>query len=117
MRLHVLPGARSAFDIWPRNQVPHTHQENAAYAKLLNDGTLDQCGVTLLAGKAVGAPFVGAIAASLVLSEVLRLLHGGALHQTIDLDLLSIEHRVALENTTDLAFFNPGYVLAGNCSS
>ena len=29
------------------------------------DGELDQCGVTLLAGKAVGAPFVGVVAADL----------------------------------------------------
>ena len=33
--------------------------------------------MTLLASKAVGAPFVGSIAATLVLSEVLRMLHGG----------------------------------------
>jgi hypothetical protein len=54
---------------------------------MLKDGTLDQCGVTLLAGKAVGAPFVGAAAATLAIAEVLRLLHGGPLHELVDLDL------------------------------
>src|SRR3712207_8593817 len=49
----------------------------------------DLCGMTLLAGRAVGAPFVGAAAATLALAEVLRLLHGGPVHQLIDLDLLS----------------------------
>ena len=44
---------------------------------MLDEGSLDRCGVTLLAGKAVGAPFVGTLAATLVLAEVLRLLHGG----------------------------------------
>jgi hypothetical protein len=46
--------------------------------------------VTLLAGKAVGAPFVGAVAATLVLAEVLRLLHGGTLHRLVDLAYLRV---------------------------
>jgi hypothetical protein len=41
---------------------------------MLRNGELDRCGVTLLAGKAVGAPFVGAVAATLAVSELLRLL-------------------------------------------
>lgn len=112
IRLHVLPGSRPASDIWPKDQAPSTHLEMAAYSKLLEDGTLDQCGVTLLAGKAVGAPFVGAIAASLALSEILRLLHGGSVHQAIDLDLMSVEHRFAAKNAHDFTTFNPGYVSA-----
>jgi hypothetical protein len=53
---------------------------------------LDRCGVNLLAGKAVRAPFVGAVAAILVVSEVLRLLHVGVLHELIDLDLKAPEY-------------------------
>ena len=41
---------------------------------MLREGDLNRCGIALLAGKAVGAPFV---AACLVLCEILRLLHGG----------------------------------------
>ena len=48
---------------------------------MLKGGELDRCGVTLLAGKAVGAPFVGAATATLAVSEVLRLLHGGPVQQ------------------------------------
>jgi hypothetical protein len=48
--------------------------ENPAYQELLASGRLDQCGTTLLAGKAVGAPFVGSVAACLAIPEVLRLL-------------------------------------------
>jgi hypothetical protein len=47
-----------------------------AYRKLPEEGTLDRCGVALLAGKAVGAPFVGPVATTIAVAEVLRLLHG-----------------------------------------
>ena len=43
-------------------------EDRVAYARMLKDGTLDQCSVTLLVGKAVRAPFVGATAATLVVS-------------------------------------------------
>ncbi len=80
------------------------------YEKLIADGILDQCGVTLLAGKAVGAPFVGAVAATLAVGEVLRLLHGGGLHAVIDLDLQGIEHRSAVPHPHDWSTLNPGFV-------
>ncbi|EQD31005.1 UBA/ThiF-type NAD/FAD binding fold containing protein, partial [mine drainage metagenome] len=69
-------------------------------------------GMTLLAGKAVGAPFVGSIAAALALSEVLRLLHGGPVHQLIDIDLLSLEQRIAVRHAGDFGGLNPGFVMA-----
>jgi hypothetical protein len=68
--------------------------------------------MTLLAGKAVGAPFVGAVAATLALSEFLRLLHGGPVHRLIDLDLLGVEHRTMVPASDALASLNPGYSLA-----
>lgn len=52
-------------------------ENRQVYQAVLRKGQLDQCGVTLLAGEAVGAPFVGSVAACLTVSEVLRLLHGG----------------------------------------
>ena len=39
-------------------------------------GGLDQCGLTQLAGRTVGAPFVGALAAAIVIGEVLRAVNG-----------------------------------------
>jgi hypothetical protein len=44
---------------------------------MFKSGKPDRCGVTLLAGRAAGAPFVGAVAANLVVTELPRLLHGG----------------------------------------
>jgi hypothetical protein len=112
IRLHTLPGSRSADEIWKPTAAKDDLADRPAYRKLLSDGELDKCGVTLLAGKAVGAPFVGAVAACLAISEVLRLLHGGMLHQLIDLDLQSCEQRTLVRQTQPFDTFNPGYVNA-----
>jgi len=112
IRLHTLPGTRSAAEIWNRKVAYEDLTDRAAYRKLISDGALDRCGVTLLAGKAVGAPFVGSIAACLAISEVLRLLHGGTVSQLIDLDLQSLEHRTVVSQYREMGGFNPGFVTA-----
>jgi hypothetical protein len=112
MRLHVLPAGRPAADIWKATTAGERIEEIPAYAQLRASGVLDRCGITLLAGKAVGAPFVGATAATLVLSELLRLLHGGALNQLIDLDLLSLDQRMVSVHPGDFGRLNPGFVVA-----
>jgi hypothetical protein len=109
MRLHTLPGPRRAAEMWQAEAPREDVAGRTAYQTMLREGGLDRCGVTLLAGKAVGAPFVGAVAATLALSEVLRLLHGGPLHQVIDLDLRSIEHRSVVARGDDFGGLNPGY--------
>jgi hypothetical protein len=63
LRIHTLPTNRPFAEIW---KAPATGDETpppTAYKKMLNDGVLDGCGITRLAGKAVGAPFVGCTAA------------------------------------------------------
>jgi hypothetical protein len=110
IRLHTLPSPKSANDIWKAEDPREEVEERAAYKSLLKNGALDHCGITLLAGKAVGAPFVGAVASCVVLSEVLRLLHGGPIHQVIDLDLQSLEHRSAVSSVYDFGQINPGFV-------
>lgn len=112
MRLHVLPGARDAAEIWRERQAPQAPPPAPAYEDLLARGELDKCGMTLLAGKAVGAPFVGAVAATLALAEVLRPLHGGPSHQLIDLDLMSPGFISATPHPTDFRTRNFGYSAA-----
>ena len=114
MRLHLLPGSREAAEIWKLTEAPEAIVDRVAYKRMLDTGELDRCGVTLLAGKAVGAPFVGAVASTLALSEVLRLLHGGAIHQLIDLDLIAVEHRLTVLNPRSFQALNPGYTLGKN---
>ncbi|HEY1929859.1 MAG TPA: hypothetical protein VGG92_20505 [Caulobacteraceae bacterium] len=114
MRIHTLPAPKSADQLWPAAaDTGEDFTAQDAYQKLLKDGALDQCGVTLLAGKAVGAPFVGAVAAALAISEVLRHLHDGVMHQVIDLDLAAVGHQQVVLQTTDFSVFNPGYVGIG----
>ena len=112
VRLHVLPGRRPAEGIWKQTRQGEKVDDRPAYTKLIADGALDRCGMTLVAGRAVGAPFVGSIAATLALSEVLRLLHGGPVQQLIDVDLLSLDQRVASRHPQDIRVFNPGIALA-----
>ena len=114
LRLHTLPGPKKAVELWGPVSETRTGDltDRAAYRRLLEVGSLDQCGVTLLAGKAVGAPFVGAVAAALALAEVLRLLHGAPLDQMVDLDLQCAEHRTVVLNPFDFSRLNPGYVRA-----
>ena len=110
LRLHTLPASRPAAQIWRGAQADDQVEDRPAYKGMLASGALDRCGVTLLAGKAVGAPFVGAAAATLAISEVLRLLHGGAVHELIDLDLKAPEYRSAVLTQQDFGALNPGYV-------
>jgi len=110
LRVHTLPASRPASDIWRSEETRQVGLDLPAYRRLKTEG-MDQCGVTLLAGKAVGAPFVGAVAATLVLSEVLRALHGGPVHELIDLDLTSVEHRTLVPSRYDFATLNPGFVV------
>lgn len=114
MRLHVLPRRRPAADMWKEARQGEKVEDRPAYAKLLAEGVLDRCGMTLLAGKAVGAPFVGSVAAALALSEVLRLLHGGVVHQLIDIDLLSLDQRLFSRHPDSFANLNPGFTMADN---
>lgn len=110
IRLHTLPASRPASQIWRGAQADDQVEDRPAYKGMLTSGALDRCGVTLLAGKAVGAPFVGAVAATLAVSEVLRLLQGGAVHELIDLDLKAPEYRSAVPTAQDFSTLNPGYV-------
>jgi len=110
IRLHTLPGPRPAASIWTGESVREALENRPGYQKMLKDGELDRCGITLLAGKGVGAPFVGAVASTLALSEVLRLLHGGPLFQVVEMDLQGIEHRAAVLHPSDFSGLNPGYV-------
>lgn len=93
IRTHAFPGPQSPATIWAAAAGAQPAVElNKAYRKLAETRN-DLCGMTQLASRAVATPFVGALAATLVLAEVLRPLHGGGTHSVLDLQMKDLRHR------------------------
>lgn len=91
-RTHVFPGARKARDLW--NIVAGQREirtDLPAYEGLAVSG-LDRCGLTQLAGRTVGAPFVGATAAALVIGEAIRTVVGAHSYDLIDGHMRDLRH-------------------------
>ena len=106
-RTHVFPGGRRAKDIWEPVEINRVARiDLPAYEKFAIDG-VDQCGLTQLAGRTVGAPFVGAIAAAIVISEALRVVNGAHGYDLIDGHLRELKHLTAVK-ALDRTPINPG---------
>lgn len=79
IRLQMFPGAQSSEEVqaW---QVPPTISPDSlsrdAYIALHEEG-VDECGLVMIAGKAIAVTFVGAVAACMSVAVVLRILHDG----------------------------------------
>lgn len=86
MRLRTFPGPSSAAALWAAADGSVAGAPAPAYQVLLAKGA-DPCGVTTLATRAVGAPFVGCVAAGFVLAELLRRQAGAKGHAVVDLNL------------------------------
>jgi len=110
MRLHTFPATVSARRRWGGDPgaaaAPPPH--SAAYADLEARG-LARCGLIELASRTVGAPFVGVVAATLVVGEVVRRLAGGPALEVIDLTLRDLTSRQMVPGAP-LTRFNPGFV-------
>lgn len=115
-RTHVFPGTRTARDVWkPSNENNDNRIDLPAYKKLATSG-LDRCGLTQLAGRTVGAPFVGAVAAAIVIGEVLRLANGGHGYDLVDGHLRDLTYRTVIE-AQERPPFNPGTTAAMHVNS
>lgn len=86
IRMRSFPGPSYSADLWADASPSLSAPLPPAYQALLNEGA-DLCGVTTLASRAVGAPFVGCVTAGLVLAEVARRQLGGTGLGFIDLNL------------------------------
>ncbi|HWQ38345.1 MAG TPA: hypothetical protein VNM24_06990 [Burkholderiales bacterium] len=97
MRLYSFPGPRLAKEIWGKaRRHPRVLPLDKPAYKALKDAGLDECGLTLLAERTVGAPFVGVVAATQVIGEVLRCLHGGRPVLAMDATLRSFDDRIVV---------------------
>lgn len=111
--IHTLPGNQPAAELWKDNgDAGQLTDQAAAYQRMLEEGSLDRCGVTLLAGKAVGAPFVGAVAATLAIAEILRLLQGGKINRLIEMNLVNLDHYRVAPQMHNFMNLNPGFGLS-----
>lgn len=112
-QIHTFPASRSAKHRWG-TQVHQsdvdTVADKPAYRALAQHG-LDDCGITTLAGRTVGASFVGAVTASMVIAELIRMGLGGPRYEVVDGSLRSLELRQAV-TCADGAPFNPGTTAA-----
>lgn len=110
-RTHVFPGPRKAHDVWEHSDVTQDNPiDLPAYKRLAADG-LDDCGLTQLAGRTVGAPFVGATAAAIVVGEALRMVNGAHGYSLVDGHLRDLAHLSAIR-AQEQQFINPGTTAA-----
>ncbi|MEV4050773.1 hypothetical protein AB0J55_06255 [Amycolatopsis sp. NPDC049688] len=95
MLLRRFPGTRRSEDVIAWNTPPQAAvvPASTAFRDLATRG--DPCGVVTLAGTAVGAAFVGVIAACLAVAEACRELHGGPGHDVLTLDLAAMDTTTA----------------------
>jgi hypothetical protein len=108
---HVFPGTRAAQDIWG-DVAPQSNAEELVkrpgYRAIAARG-IDECGLLQLANRAVGVPFVGAVAAALVIAATCRhVLTGVRVHQ-ISLNLSTPDDRQVFADRAEWSAFNPGF--------
>src|SRR4051812_39775548 len=108
--MHHFPGAKPAREIWKAtaaNNPVAPPTDGPAYADLAERG-LDDCGLTMLATRSVGASFVGTFVSTLVVAEMLRMLAGGPVFDVIDGTLRTLGSIEPIEKARSLPPFNPG---------
>ncbi len=112
IRTHTFPGPRKPSEIWRAEDAAQAAVDlNETYRRLASERS-DLCGMTLLASRAVATPFVGSLAAVLVVAEVMRPLHGGHIHYTLDLPMKNVRHRAGSEQATFHGLSTPHVVVA-----
>lgn len=86
IRIRSFPGPSKAAQLWAAGIQDGEFTMALAYQKMLEQGA-ERCGVTSLATRAVGAPFVGCVAAAYVVAERVRRELGAASLGYLDLNL------------------------------
>lgn len=103
--IHTFPSPEPPAEAFPperqrRSTLPAAYKEEIE--RQVADGydaEAVKCGMLSIAGVSIGAAFVGAFAASLVVADVLRLLHGGSPFSVVHVDLRSPAGILAVSNS------------------
>lgn len=86
IRVRTFPGPSSADALWATSGAEATNENAPAYRVMVARGA-DPCGVTTLASRSVGAPFVGCVAAGFTIAQRLRYALGEKPAAVVDLNL------------------------------
>jgi hypothetical protein len=118
VRIHRFPSHLRADDVFVES-APDTGDGllvqpayQAALAERVAAGHAEEearCGLIEVAGRTVGAAFVGAAAGTLVVADAIRELHGGRRYAMLDIDLRSPTHLQAVVDHGEGGAINPGY--------
>lgn len=123
--IHSFPSELRAVTAFPeaRRAAPDAVLNQPAYAaeisRLEAAGMTEEaarCGLLEVAGRTVGAAFVGAVASCLVVAEELRALVDGPRYEVVSVSLRSPEHIAAVPNPAPGPWVNPGFVLVSRSS-
>jgi len=103
--VHTFPGPDEAAVAFPASRrlgttLPTAYEEEIARQVGECGGeTAARCGMLDIAGVNIGAAFVGAYAGSLVVADLLRVLHDGSTYSVIGVDLRNPGHPRAVPNS------------------
>ncbi len=107
---HTFPASRPAREVWPQTGASDADIALPAYRAML-ERYGDRCGTVKLAGRSIGAPFVGSAAAALAVSELVRLCTGGKSYELVSCHLRDLRGITAVVGPA-LPAFNLGSVAA-----
>lgn len=93
--LHTFPSSFRAADLWAdagpaAGEKGREIESQPAYSGDKHP-SLDHCGLAQLASRTIGVPFVGLMAATFAIAEILRRLHGGAAFEVISACTAALE--------------------------
>jgi hypothetical protein len=117
MLVHTFPAPEcpaTAFTKPPLSPRPLSDSYEAEIARQIKagaDGTAVRCGMLDIAEVTVGAAFVGTLASTLVIGDILRLLHGGTEYSVISVDLRNPSDIRAVPNSAPGEYAAPPYTL------
>jgi hypothetical protein len=118
MLLHTFPSVESpatAFKETPRARPALAPAYESEITRQIEGGmeeSVARCGLLEFADVTVGAAFVGVIASTVAVADILRLLHGGNEYSVVALDLRAPDQLSAVPNTKPSAGPPPPYTAA-----
>lgn len=116
-RVHSFPANVTSRSKWGGVEREHAKEEGHAYENLLATGAVDACGLVQLSTRTVGAPFVGLVAACLVVAELVRRLHGDPAIEMVDLSLKTPNQRMAVPASRPIRPWGYGFARLRSAAS